>query len=108
MINGWAVVTGASSGIGLEFARVLARRGQPVLAVARRLDRLQGLTKEAAAAGGRIEPLVADLSTEQGFHSVAQRMQALGELELLDNNAGLRVAGTLPKRAWITRLERSG
>ena len=89
MTNGWAVVTGASSGIGLEFARVLARRGQPVVAVARRLDRLQELAKEAAAAGGRIEPLVADLSTELGVHSVAKRMQELGELELLINNAGV-------------------
>src|SRR6516164_311500 len=78
MTNGWAVVTGASSGIGLEFARVLARRGQPVVAVARRLDRLQKLAKEACAAGGSIEPLAADLATEQGVQSVAQRMQQLG------------------------------
>jgi len=39
--KGWAVVTGASSGIGLAFARELARRGHPVLAVARRRERLE-------------------------------------------------------------------
>jgi uncharacterized protein len=89
MENGWAVVTGASSGVGLEFARVLARRGQPVVAVARRADRLDALAKEASSAGGRIEPLVADLATEQGVQSVAQRMQQLGEVELLINNAGV-------------------
>jgi short-subunit dehydrogenase len=89
MTNGWTVVTGASSGIGLEFARVLARRGQPVVAVARRLDRLQALAKEASAAGGRIDPLAADLATEEGVQSVAQRMQQLGEVELLINNAGI-------------------
>jgi short-subunit dehydrogenase len=89
MTNGCAVVTGASSGIGLEFARVLARRGHPVVAVARRLDRLQKLAKEACAGGGRIEPLAADLATEQGIQSVAQRIQQLGEVELLINNAGI-------------------
>jgi len=80
MKNGWAVVTGASSGIGLEFARVLARSGQPVVAVARRADRLDALAKEASAGGGRIEPLVADLATEQGVQSVAQRMHQVGEV----------------------------
>jgi short-subunit dehydrogenase len=89
MTNGWAVVTGASSGVGLEFARVLARRGQPVVAVARRLNRLQELAKEASAADGRIEPLAADLGTEEGVQSVAQRMEQLGEVELLINNAGI-------------------
>ena len=89
MTNGWAVVTGASSGIGLEFARVLARRGQAVVAVARRLSRLQELAKEASAAGGRIEPLAADLATEEGVQSVAQRMLQLGTVELLINDAGI-------------------
>jgi short-subunit dehydrogenase len=93
MKSGWAVVTGASSGIGLEFARVLARRGRPVVAVARRADRLQELAKEASAAGGRIEPLAADLATCQGVESVAQRIQQLGEVELLINNAGVASGG---------------
>ena len=48
MTKGWAVVTGASSGIGLEFARQLARRGHPVLSIARRRERLEALAKEAA------------------------------------------------------------
>jgi len=61
MKSGWAVGTGAS---GLEFARVLAQRGQPVVAVARRADRLDAFAKEAFSQGGRIEPLVADLATE--------------------------------------------
>jgi len=67
MTNGWAVVTGASSGIGLEFARELARHGHPVLAVARRRERLETLARQAAAQAGRIEPLTADLSTGQGL-----------------------------------------
>ena len=59
MTRGWAVVTGASSGIGLEFARELARRGHPVLAIARRRERLEALAKQVAEHGGRIEFLSA-------------------------------------------------
>ena len=93
MAKAWAVVTGASSGIGLEFATVLARRGHPVLAVARRRERLEQLAKQASTHGGRVEPLAADLTAEQGLASVARRIQELGEIELLINNAGLANAG---------------
>ena len=93
MNKGWAVVTGASSGIGLAFARELVRRGHPVLAVARRRERLERLANEAAKHGGRIEPLVADLTTEQGLASAVRRAEELGEIELLINNAGLANAG---------------
>ena len=93
MTKQWAVVTGASSGIGLEFARDLARRGHPVLAVARRRERLEALAKQAAETDGRIEPLTADLTTEQGLASVLRRIEELGEIELLINNAGIANAG---------------
>lgn len=88
-MKGWAVVTGASSGIGEEFARELARRGYSVLAVARRRERLEALAKQASAQGGQIEPLTADIATEPGVGSLLQRLEALGELELLINNAGI-------------------
>ena len=93
MTKGWAVVRGASSGIGLEFARQLARRGHPVLAVARRRERLESLAKEAAKRGGRIEPLTADLMTDQGVTSLVRRTEELGEIKLLINNAGIANAG---------------
>jgi uncharacterized protein len=89
MTKQWAVVTGASSGIGLEFARELARGGNPVLAVARRRERLEALAKEAAENGGHIEPLTADLTTERGLAGVLRRIEELGEIELLINNAGI-------------------
>jgi len=93
MTRGWAIVTGASSGIGLEFARELARRGQPVLAIARRRERLEALAKQAAEHGGRIESLTADLATEQGLALVLRRLDELREIELLINNAGVATAG---------------
>ena len=93
MTKRWAVVTGASSGIGLEFARQLAQRGHPVLAIARRRERLEALAKEAAEHAGRIESLSADLATEEGLALVSRRVDELAEIELLINNAGVATAG---------------
>jgi short-subunit dehydrogenase len=86
---GWAIVTGASSGIGQAFARALVRRGWRVLAVARRQDRLEALAREAAEHGGMIVPLVADLATAEGIALVIARMAELGAIDLLVNNAGI-------------------
>src|SRR6185369_3816278 len=66
----WAVVTGASSGIGRAFALELARRGHPILLVARRGDELQRVAAEIAAGGGRAVPLVADLASDGGVEAV--------------------------------------
>jgi short-subunit dehydrogenase len=54
--QGWAVVTGASSGIGRAFARELARRRYRVLAIARRRDRLEALALETGTQAGCVEP----------------------------------------------------
>jgi uncharacterized protein len=89
----WAVVTGASSGIGAEFARELSRRGYPVLAVARRRERLDTLAMETSGMEGRIQALVADLTTEQGIAEVVRQIDSLGQVELLVNNAGIAPAG---------------
>ena len=91
--NGWTVVTGASSGIGLAFARELARRRHSVLAVARRRDRLEALAREAVEQGGSIVPLVADLRTGEGLALVIERMASLGTIDLLVNNAGVATFG---------------
>lgn len=89
---GWAVVTGASSGLGREFALALAERGHPVLAVARRGERLNALSEEVQVRGGRLEPLIADLSTAAGIETLLARATEL-ELDLLVNNAGLATYG---------------
>lgn len=90
--KGWAVVTGASSGIGLAFARELARRGHRVLAVARRRDRLEALARELNGQG-LIEPLAADLGTADGLALVGARIGSLGAIDLLVNNAGIATSG---------------
>jgi short-subunit dehydrogenase len=90
--RGWAVVTGASSGLGREFAFALAGQGYPVLAVARRAERLSALADEVARRGGRLEPLIADLSTADGVEAVLLAARER-EVELLVNNAGVATYG---------------
>ena len=89
----WAIVTGASSGIGRAFTRELASRGYSVLAVARRRDRLDTVAKEVADRGATVEPLVADLQTEAGVASIMRRVEAIGPVDLLVNNAGTAAVG---------------
>ena len=101
--TGWEVVTGASSGLGREFALALAERGYPVLAVARRGERLRALADEVEAGGGRLQPLVADLSTPAGVEALLARAGAL-EIELLVNNAGVASYG--PFASASTERER--
>jgi short-subunit dehydrogenase len=96
--TGWAVVTGASSGLGREFALALAGRGHPVLAVARRGERLRALADEVGAHGGRLEPLSADLSTGSGVEAVLARAASL-EVDLLVNNAGIAIYGPFASTA---------
>ena len=91
--KGLAVVTGASSGMGLEFARELSRSGYTVLAVARRLDRLEALARDAARKNGRVVPLAADLGTAKGLESVVAQITNSSGVDLLVNNAGVATSG---------------
>lgn len=87
--RGWAVVTGASSGIGASFARALDARGYSLLLVARRRERLEAL----AATLRRAEVMTADLGDAAEVARVAAHAQSLGDVELLVNNAGFATNG---------------
>ncbi len=84
-----AIVTGASSGIGAAVARELSRRGRPVLAVARRGERLVALTDEARARGqAAIHALALDVTASGAGEAIRDRARELGSAAWLVNNAG--------------------
>ena len=87
----WGLITGASSGIGAEFARQLAARGMHLVLVARREDRLVRLAGELQVAHGtKCEIIVADLSQDGAARSLLDEVAQRGiEIELLVNNAGI-------------------
>ncbi len=85
-----ALVTGASSGLGIEFARGLAMAGADVALLARRLDRLQTVAKECESLGVRALPVQADLSDEKQIDTaIDQVSDRLGPIDILVNNAGV-------------------
>lgn len=86
-----ALVTGASSGIGWEFARLLAERGCDVVLVARRTERLEALASRLS--GVSVEVMTADLSADEGVAAVEQRLRD-SPIELLVNNAGVGSGGS--------------
>lgn len=87
-----ALVTGASAGIGEEFARQLALRGYDLVLVARREDRLRALANELDTES---EILVADLEGDPGVTTVEERVGKGSPIALVVNNAGFAARGAV-------------
>ena len=89
-----AIVTGASSGIGREVARELARQGAKVVLVARREDRLQQLANEISADGGQVKWVAGDITDSAIRHKTLElAKESYGGLDILVNNAGVGAMG---------------
>jgi NADP-dependent 3-hydroxy acid dehydrogenase YdfG len=85
-----ALVTGASSGIGLATALALSKAGAKVAAGARRTDRLQGLEKQIRESGGEVLIQKLDVTSRQECNSfVDAAVKKWGTVDILINNAGL-------------------
>jgi NAD(P)-dependent dehydrogenase (short-subunit alcohol dehydrogenase family) len=112
-----ALVTGASSGLGAHFARVLAAHGAKVAMAARRVEKMTALAEEIADAGGRALPIACDVTDRKSIEdAVAAAETELGPVTLLVNNSGIaipkkvlehteedwdRVVDTNLKGAWL-------
>ena len=97
-----ALITGASAGIGAEFARQLAAAGHDLALTARRADRLENLGQALSEQHG-IEHMVitADLARPEGIGQVIDQLNRTGrEVDLLINNAGFAIAGHYHATAW--------
>lgn len=87
-----ALVTGASSGLGRHFVKVLARAGATVAAAARRLDRLETLADECRAEGLRVLVVPADVTDRVSIFTALQRIEEqTGRVTILVNAAGISV-----------------
>ena len=102
-----ALITGASSGIGLELARVFAAHGHELVLVARRQDRLDELATEIAATGRpRPTVLTADLERREGAAKIAAELASRSlEPAFVINNAGFGLSGPA---AALSRDEQLG
>src|ERR1700747_1127422 len=92
----WALITGASSGFGEEFARQYAAQGRPLVLVARRLEKLETLATEVRETY-RVDVIVeqVDLSSVAAVIQLHQRLRERGiAIDILINNAGHGLQGT--------------
>jgi NAD(P)-dependent dehydrogenase (short-subunit alcohol dehydrogenase family) len=91
-----ALVTGASSGIGLAIARVLGQEGYALTVAARRPDKLDGAARGLAEEGFEVHAVAANVSSEDEIKNVvAAHTERYGRLDVLVNNAGVGVGSTV-------------
>ncbi|WP_375201868.1 SDR family NAD(P)-dependent oxidoreductase [Hyphococcus sp.] len=100
----WALITGASAGIGATFARAYAAKGANVILVARREDRLRELAGELEKAHGvTARILAADLSEPSAPQMIFDALAAEGTpVDILVNNAGFGMPGSYTDNDWPT------
>jgi short-subunit dehydrogenase len=89
-----ALITGASAGLGAEFARQLAAKGTHLVLVARRADALEEVAREARGFGVEVEVVTCDLEDPRSRRKLAASLPDRG-VDLLVNNAGWGKLGTL-------------
>ena len=90
----WALITGASAGIGVALAHELARHGAKLILTARRRDRLDSLAAELAAQGTEVRIVAADLNDPAAAQQVYDATEGAGlGVDILINNAGVGLYG---------------
>jgi len=104
-----ALITGASAGLGAEFARQLAEKGYHLALTARRLDRLEALASELQQQYNiQAQVLAADLAVESGVARIESWIAELSSLDMLVNNAGYGLRGSFaasPVEKQLTMIQ---
>lgn len=104
-----ALVTGASSGLGRHFAKVLAEAGAAVVVTARRKERLDSLVQEIEAKGGKAFAIVMDVTDDESIEKTFTQAEAqFGTIDILVNNAGIGDPEpflTMSKSSWDNMMD---
>ncbi len=89
-MENWALITGASSGFGVDYAHILAQKGHSIVLTARRMERLESLKTEIEQKYSvKVHCIAIDLSTEDGPIDLYNKTTALNiQIKILINNAG--------------------
>jgi NAD(P)-dependent dehydrogenase (short-subunit alcohol dehydrogenase family) len=99
-----ALVTGASSGLGVHFARTLASAGAAVAIAARRADRLASLQAELQSAGNKAAAIELDVQSGKSVNAAFDAAEAaVGPIDIVVNNAGISIvkpALDMPEEDW--------
>ncbi len=99
-----ALVTGASSGLGVHFAKTLAEAGASVIVAARRADRLASLQAELSKGGRKAHAVDLDVQSAESIAAAFDSAErALGPIDVLVNNAGISIvkpALDMPEKDW--------
>src|SRR5947209_15908261 len=91
-----AVVTGASSGIGVATAEALSREGYAVVIAARRADRINELAEKISSGGGKALAVPTDVADPQSAQALIRTAKdELGSVDVLVNNAGVMLLGPI-------------
>jgi NAD(P)-dependent dehydrogenase (short-subunit alcohol dehydrogenase family) len=96
-----ALVTGASRGLGLQFARVLASAGADLAVTSRTRESLAPVVKELEALGHRVVPIALDVRSQASIsEAVAAAVGQLGRIDILVNNAGCNIRKPAVDVTW--------
>ena len=104
-----AVVTGASSGLGIQFAKALARQGADVAVLARRKGMIEKTAEEVSSLGVKSLAVVCDVSkTDEIQRALSEIIKTFGKVDILVNNAGVGIgapAETMTDEVWNTVID---
>src|SRR6266550_2481017 len=104
-----AIVTGASRGLGVSFARGLAKAGCDLIIAARDMDRLRDVARDFEQHGRRVVPVQTDICRQQDVESMVQRSVAeFDKVDILVNNAGISAvadAEAMTREQWQSVID---
>ena len=99
-----AVITGGSSGLGVEFSKALAFRGADIAILARRSDKLESVAEKVRLFGNKVFTVVCDVTKEEDIDlAVKKVIEEFGKIDILVNNAGtcdVVATADLTKERW--------